>query len=182
MDSNKNIENLVTEARQRASSSPYHGCATAVLTAVVDVLGLDYGDEVFRAMIGLAGGTGHLARGTCGALVGAAAAIGLSYNKGRQEVIEILKNPEELHPLDPHVPKFFQEIFEKTAAVARRMREKYGSILCGDIQFNLYGKTLDLLDPKKHWELVESFSSFSVNCFTIEGDVAGWTVETILKG
>ena len=178
----KEIEQLVSETRQKASSSPYHGCATAVFTATVDALGLQYGDEAFKAMIGLAGGTGHLAKGTCGALAGAAAAISLSYNKSRGEVERMVNDQKELHPDDPHIPKFFQEIFEKTAEVARKVEEKYGSILCGSIQFKLYGKTLDILDPKKHWELCESFDLHQVNCFTVEGDVAAWTVETMLKG
>ena len=133
-------------------------------------------------MIGLAGGTGHLAKGTCGALAGAAAAISLSYNKGREEVEKIVNDPNEAHPEDPRIPKFYQEIFDKTADVAKKMQERYGGILCCDIQFKLYGKTLDILDPKRHWELCEEISSHPVNCLTVEGDVAGWTVETLLKG
>ena len=145
-------------------------------------MGLEHGDEVFRAMIGLAGGTGHLAKGTCGALAGAAAAISLSYNKGREEVERIVNDPKEFHPEDPRIPRFFQEIYDKTAEVARKMEEEYGGILCREIQFKLYGKTLDILDPKRHWELCESFSSHQVNCRTVEGEVAGWAVEAMLKG
>jgi hypothetical protein len=79
--------------------------ATAVFTAIVDVLGLN-GDEAFKAMIGLAGGTGHLTKGTCGALAGAAAAISLSYNKSREEVERIAGDPKELHPVDQRIPEF----------------------------------------------------------------------------
>lgn len=182
MNLDRSIEDLVNEARERASKNLYHGCATSTFAAIVDTLGLKYGDECFRAMIGLAGGTGHLTKGTCGALAGAAAAISLSYNKSREEVEAMLENPAELHPLDPRIPRFFQEIFEKTAEVAKKVREEYGSILCSDIQFSLYGQTLDLLDPKKHWEFGELLESRTVNCRTIEGDIAGWAVEAIMRG
>jgi len=165
------------EARRRASESPYHGCATAVFAAVVDTLGLRYGDEAFRAMIGFAGGVGHLVRGTCGALSGAAAAISLSYNKSREEVISALQDP---HPVDQHLPEFFQEIFEKIAYVAGKMHEKYGSTLCCEIQFELYGKVLDFLDPAKHWQFSQYHKSYPINCYTVEGDVANWTVEAII--
>lgn len=47
------LESLCHEARKRASESPYHGCATAVFTTVVDTLHVKYGDETFRAMIGI---------------------------------------------------------------------------------------------------------------------------------
>ena len=173
---------MVEEAREKAKSSPYHGCATAVFTAVADVLGLKHGDEVFKAMIGLAGGTGHFTKGTCGCLTGATAAISLSYDLDRQEVLRLVNDPKELHPEDPRMPKVFQEIFDKTAEVARRIEEKYGGILCSDVQFKIYGKTLDILDPKKHWEFCQAFRSFPVCCFDVEADVAGWAVETILKG
>jgi C_GCAxxG_C_C family probable redox protein len=181
MDRDKGIEELVREARQKASSSPYRGCATAVFTALVDVLKIEHGDAAFKAMIGFAGGTGHLAKGTCGALAGAAAAISLSYNKSREDVLSVLNDPKALHAEDPHIPIFFQEIFEKTASVAEKMEEKYGSILCSNIQLKIFGKALDLLDPKRHWELCQSFSSHPTNCFTVEGDVAGWAVEAILN-
>lgn len=178
----RNLESLVSEARKRASGSPYHGCATAVFTALVDVLGLNNGDEAFKAMIGLAGGTGHLTKGTCGALAGAAAAISLSYNKSREETLRMIEDPKELHPAHQHMPKFFQEIFDKIAKVAKKMYEKYGGINCDEIQFNIFGKTLNLLLPEKHREFSESLQYHSVNCYTLEADVAGWAVEVILGG
>ena len=176
----RNLEDLVCEARRRAGSSPYHGCATAVFTALVDTLGLNGGDEVFKAMIGLAGGTGHLTRGTCGALAGAASAISLSYNKGREETVRLMEDPKNLHPADQHMLKFFQEMFDKIAEVAKKMYEKYGSVNCDEIQFNMFGKTLNLLLPEKHREFLESLQYHSVNCYTLEADVAGWAVEVIL--
>lgn len=177
----KRLEELVSEVRKRASNSPYRGCAPAVFTAIIDVLGLAYGDEAFRAIIGLSGGTGHLTKGTCGALSGAVAAISLSYNKSREETERIIEDAKELHPADPYIPKFYQEMFDKTAKIAKRMYAKYGGITCIEIQFNLYGKGLNLLIPEKHWEFVQSFESQVVNCFTVAEDVAGWTVEVLLE-
>ena len=176
----ENIENLISEARERGSKSQYHGCATATFTAIVDTLGLKYGDECFKAMIGLAGGTGHFTKGTCGALAGAAAAISLAYSKSREEVAGILEDRRGLHPLNNHIPEFFQEIFDKIAWVAERVKERYGGILCSEVQFNVYGKTYNLLDPKEHWDFVKMNKLRPVNCQTIEGEIAGWTVEVIL--
>jgi C_GCAxxG_C_C family probable redox protein len=178
------IESLVKQARERANKnpSPYHGCATTVFTAVVDTLGIKYGDEVFRAMIGFSGGTGHLVKGTCGALSGATAAISLSYGKGREETRKILDDPKEMQSLDPYIPKFYQEIFQKISKVAKKMTKKYGSILCSDIQFKLYGKTVDFQDPEKHWEYLQYVDSSPLSCVTLNGDIAAWTVEAISEG
>ena len=139
-------------------------------------------DEAFKAMIGLAGGTGHLTKGTCGALAGAVAAISLSYNLEREEVRRLVNDSGALHPDDPKIPIVFQNIYDISAEVARKMEKKYGGILCSEIQFNLYGKTLDISDPKRHWELCDSFPSYPLNCWTVEGDLAQWTVEILLKG
>jgi len=52
---------------------------------------LGYGDdlvvqEIGEASIGLTGGTGCMAIGTCGALVGAAMAVSFSFGFGRKDI------------------------------------------------------------------------------------------------
>jgi len=152
-----------------------------VFAAVAAVTGLRHGDEVFKAMIGLAGGTGHLTKGTCGCLAGAAAAISLAYNLDKGKVLKMLNDPKKLHPKDPRIPTVFQDIFDKVANVARKVEDKYGGITCADVQFKVYGRTINLLDPRLHREFCEAFSSYPVSCFDVEADVAGWAVEEILK-
>lgn len=178
---NKSIEELISKAKQRALESPYHGCATSTFTALAEVLEMESRDEVFKCMIGLAGGVGHLTKGTCGALIGAAAAISLNYNKSKRDVIEAIGTPNALHPQDPYIPLFFQDIFEAIALVANKLQEKYGGTLCNEIQRSLYGKAFDLLNPKKHVKFVEFMQSYPVNCYTVESDIVGWTMGILLN-
>ena len=57
------------------------GCGQSALAAVLEAVGRP-NEEVFRAASGLADGLGLSTKGTCGALLGAAMAIGLFFGRG----------------------------------------------------------------------------------------------------
>ena len=64
-------------------------CAPTTFAAIMDTLG--YADDqlardIWKATVGLTGGTGNMAIGTCGAMAGAAAAISFSFGFTREDV------------------------------------------------------------------------------------------------
>jgi hypothetical protein len=145
-------------------------CAPGVFAAVMDTLGYDKDPavmEVFKATVGLIGGTGNMAIGTCGAMAGAAMAISYSFGftkasfKTREDMAKIMKAASVV------------------AEVGKQMQEKYGHIQCQEVQFHLWGKSYRFTNPEAMQESMEVLSS-DPRCNDVSGDVARWTVEKIL--
>ena len=167
-------ETLLAEAARRGAeyTATCGSCAMAVFSAVMEMLG--YGDdpgarEVSKATVGLTGGTGCMAIGTCGALAGAAMAIGYSFGFTRGDL-----------------EGDFTRMLAVNAAVAelgKRLQQTYGHIQCQEIQFNLWGKSYRFTNPNALAEFV-AFSrdeKSGFRCNRLSGEVSSWTAEWILK-
>jgi len=158
---------VLDEAYRRGSDYlMQYACAPGVFAAVMDTLG--YGDdpvvnEVWKATLGLIGGTGNMAIGTCGAMAGAAMAISYSFGLTKEEAIE----------------KMF-EINNVVAEVGKKMQEKYGHIQCQEVQFDLWGKSYRFTNPEAMQDFM-NLSQSSPKCKEVNGDLVRWTVEKILE-
>ncbi|MGD8545224.1 MAG: C-GCAxxG-C-C family protein [Candidatus Bathyarchaeota archaeon] len=144
-------------------------CAPGVFAAVMETLGYENDpvvNEVWKATIGLAGGTGNLAIGTCGAMAGAAMAIGYSFGFSKEDVE---KDPEKMLKVNNVV-----------AELGKKMQEKYGHIQCQEVQFHNWGKSYRFTNPEALKEFA-SKSELRTACQEITGDLAKWTVKKILK-
>ena len=142
-----------------------YACAPGVFAAVMDTLG--YEDDpvvnnVWKATLGLIGGTGNMAIGTCGAMAGAAMAISYSFGLTKENLEDLM------------------EVNGVVAEVGKKMQEKYGHIQCQEVQFHNWGKSYRLNNP----EIMEEFISLSrahPACQEVTGDLARWTVKKILE-
>jgi hypothetical protein len=125
-------------------------------------------NEVFKATVGLIGGTGNMAIGTCGAMAGAAMAISYSFGLTKEELEDREKMSRVMHAAGV------------VAEVGEKMQEKYGHIQCQEVQFHLWGKSYRFTNPEAMQESIELLSS-DPRCKEVNGDVARWTVEKILE-
>jgi hypothetical protein len=123
-------------------------------------------DNVWKATIGLVGGTGNMAIGTCGAMAGAAIAISYSFGFTKED---FLQHPEKMLKVNGAV-----------AEVGERMQKKYGHIQCEEVQFHNWGKSFRFSNPKAQQEFVNQRELWAA-CQEVTGDLARWTVETILE-
>ena len=142
-----------------------YACAPGVFAAVMDTLGYEDDpvvNEVWKASVGFIGGTGNMAIGTCGAMAGAAMAIGYSFGLKKENLEEMFK------------------VNEIIAEVGRKMQEKYGHIQCQEVQFHLMGKSYRLTNPEAMQEFM-NISSEDPACKELNGDLARWTVKKILE-
>ena len=165
---------LATDAACRGESytAVCRACAPAVFTAIMETLG--HGDdpvtrEVCKASIGLTGGTGLMATGTCGAVAGAAMAISYSFGL---TFADIEKDMMKMLSVNLAV-----------AELCRRVEESYGHIQCQEIQFSHWGKSFRFSNPDTLAEFVaflEDEKSGS-KCNKLSGVVSGWGVECIMK-
>ena len=145
------------------------GCAPGVFAAVMETLG--YKDDpvvndIWTATVGLVGGTGNMAIGTCGAMAGAAMAISYSFGFTKED---LLQGPEKM-----------MNVASVVADVGKKMQEKYGHIQCQEVQFHLMGKSYRFTNPKAMQEFMKLSLSSPV-CQELNGDLARWTVEKILE-
>ena len=164
-------DELLDEAYQRGKDYLMkYACAPGTFAAVMDTLGYEGDPEVeavWKAAVGLVGGTGNMAIGTCGAMAGAAMAISQSIDMSRAR-------PEDMEKM--------MAVGAAVADVGKKVMEKYGSITCQDIQFSLMGMSYKLSDPRGLEEFMKrSMASGESECTELNGDIARWTAEKILE-
>ena len=145
-----------------------YACAPGVFAAVMDTLGYEDDpvvNDVWKATVGLIGGTGNMAIGTCGAMAGAAMAISYSFGLTKEEddLVKMLN------------------VTDVVAEVGKKMQEKYGHIQCQEVQFHNWGKSYRFTNPEVMQEFVSLSSSSSTACQEVTGDLARWTVKKILE-
>jgi C_GCAxxG_C_C family probable redox protein len=118
----------------------YHGCAQCALLAIQEVYGMR-DDLMAKASIGLAGGVGGM-RSVCGALTGAALALGMKYGR---EVSALRGPPEKAIEIE-------YAALEPVAKLAKWFEREFGSIICRDIRKAFMGTELSReISWQKEW-------------------------------
>lgn len=174
----KRIEELGRKAREMAASYSAPGCATDAFLGISEALKIEGREEVFKATLGLSGGCGQMVRGTCGAILGMAMAISLSFGIDKKINDEIRKDLETMVPFyKRRMPKWRYIMFNKILYVISRVKEKYGGTTCADIQFERHGQTFDSRDPR----IRELWHVDIQRCREVEGDIAEWGVVALLN-
>lgn len=160
---------VLDEAYRRGSDYLMrYACAPGVFAAVMDTLGYEDDpavNDVWKAAVGLVGGTGNMAIGTCGAMAGAAMAISYSFGLRKEEPEDMMK---------------MLNVTSVVAEVGKMMQEKYGHIQCQEVQFHLLGKSYRFTNPEAMQEFM-TLSSENPACKEVAGDLARWTVKKILE-
>jgi hypothetical protein len=150
----------------------WRACAPTVFAAVMDTLGYENDpavNEIWKASVGLTGGTGNMAIGTCGAMAGAAMAISYSFGFTKEELAKDLMKMLNVNGV--------------VAEVGKKMQEKYGHIQCQEVQFHHWGKSYRFTNPKAMLEFASMTDDKKSNpqCLEVTGDLTRWAVEKILE-
>jgi C_GCAxxG_C_C family probable redox protein len=143
-------------------------CAPGVFAAVMETLGYEDDpvvNDVWKATVGLAGGTGNMAIGTCGAMAGAAMAISYSFGFAKED----FENPEKM-----------LKVMGMVAEVGKKMQEKYGHIQCQEVQFHHRGKSYRFTNSKAMQEFASAHALWTA-CQEVTGDLARWAVKKFLE-
>jgi C_GCAxxG_C_C family probable redox protein len=148
------------------------GCAPGVFAAVMETLGYEDDsavNDVWKATLGLIGGTGNMAIGTCGAMAGAAMAISYSFGFTKEDLKDQVK---------------MLNVASAVAEVGKKMQEKYGHIQCQEVQFHHWGKSYRMTNSEAMQEFMSLSSTnpeIMAACQEVAGDLARWTVKKILE-
>jgi len=143
----------------------YGYCSQAVLSAIQDIFG-GIDDEVIQASHSLAGGGSLDGDGTCGGYSGAMMAISAFFGRKRDQFGE------------GDVADWME-----SSKLSRKVREEfideYGSIICNDIQKEVFGKSYNLWDPQE-FEAFEEAGGHDDKCPSVTGNAAKWTAKVLL--
>jgi len=142
----------------------YRGCTQSVLAAIQDVFGLR-DDQVFKSGSGLAGGVGLSTLGTCGALTGGAMGISQIFGRERKEFAD----PERKRMV----------AYRLCDRLTKKFIERYGSVICSEIQKRHLGKSYDLWD-REDYEDFDQVAYRQLKCPELVGLAAVWATEIIL--
>jgi C_GCAxxG_C_C family probable redox protein len=128
------------EQISRIYMDKYHGCAQCVHMAIQEVSGLK--DEgTIKAISGFSGGIGGI-QSVCGALTGAALALGLKYGRD----VNTLQGPPEASM------KKQGEAIEQVARLAKWFEREFGNIECGELRKSHMGTELGMGVPwQQEW-------------------------------
>ena len=109
------------------------GCGQSALAAILEAVGRP-NEEVFRAASGLADGLGLSTKGTCGALLGSAMAIGLFFGRGYDKFDD---------------PMAAMDSYDLVLEVVEEFEKQVGALKCGDIQTSFFGRSFNLRRPEE---------------------------------
>lgn len=156
----KNEEETVREVRELGEKyyDMYGGCAQATFAAVAEALDLKYRNDNLDALIGLSGGVGALGIGSCGAVIGAAAAISLSFGVSVEEI----GSNKDLK----------WDIYNAVKKLGDKFTNKYNGLSCREVQIDLYGTSFDLRNDKARKKFKEM-----KECEKVVADAAVWGTE-----
>ena len=144
----------------------YGFCSQAVVGALQDYFeGID--DQVFKAVHPLAGGGALCCDGSCGALMGAAAAVGCFFGRSRNEFAQ--KSSDG---------------WTKSSLIAKKIREEFieefDSVICGDIQTKKMGRDFDLWD-NDDFKKFEEAGAHTEHCPDVTGKTAAIAARILLE-
>ncbi len=162
----KNKDRIINKAfcLGKEYESRYRSCAQCTVGALEDAFNLKSG-ELFKASTALAGGGGLTIVSGCGGFAGGSLFIGKILGRNKKDF-----NTSSSKSGVYGVVKNLYDRFIKT----------YGTVICKDIQKNIFGKSFNLLDYKEKEEFHKVCGSKD-KCPLVVGRASRWTAELILK-
>ncbi len=129
----KSIEETCRQVYKMAENNERSntGCAQSAMAAILDVINRP-NDDLFRAVSGLADGLGLSTKGTCGALVAGALAIGLVFGRKREDFSD---------------PLAAMDSYDLVLDLVDQFEKKIGALRCQDIQTAHAGRSFNLRNP-----------------------------------
>jgi C_GCAxxG_C_C family probable redox protein len=142
----------------------YHGCAQCVVGAVYEVFPEMRNVDIFRAASGLAAGTGLTTIGQCGALTGAVMVLSQLYGRQLDQID------------DPEKKRFVA--YRLAEKMVHRFLKEYGTLICGEIQKKIMGRSFYLFDPEQ-WDAFEKAGGHNEKCPSVVGNATRWAIEVM---
>ena len=139
----------------------FRGCGQCFIAAVYDALDLQY-DALFKSLSGLAGGVGMVNDGNCGAYIGGALVLSSLVGRERDDFKD-------------EIGKRF-EAYRLARKLRDRFIEKYGTVTCGNIHQNIFGREFNLLDVEQ-MAAIDEMGGHTDKCPEVVGQAEASMIE-----
>ncbi len=144
-----------------------HVCGQCTIKALLDVYNINNND-FFKGLSGFAAGGAMEGDGICGAYLAGIFFLGLKLGRN---ICDIGKDPN-----DPRGSKKNRILNPLIRKLHKRFMDKYGSIICHQIQRKIYGRPFYIVDQQE-LEKFEKAGGHDWGCTSVCGYGAKWTVE-----
>jgi len=148
-----------------------HSCSQSAVAALHTLFEMD--DLAVKLASSLSGGSAGQYLGTCGALAGGIIALDYYFGRPVTQMSAEEAIPANLEALKPasKYPKL----------LADKFINKYGTIICPQLQRRFFGRTFYNTDPDESRKNLEAQEQCAPNnCYGAVGDVARWVTEILL--
>ena len=147
-------------------------CSQCTVAALHEILGFE--SVIVKIASSSCGGHAGFSVGTCGAVVGGT--IVLDYYLGRPA--DLLSATREI----PGSQNALTRAMEASGAFCKRFNDRYGSILCPQVQKKLFGRAFNLQDPSD-WNafLAAGGHADPTKCMSVVGHAARLVLEMLLE-
>jgi C_GCAxxG_C_C family probable redox protein len=140
------------------------GCCQCTIAAIQDALQIR-DDAVFKAGSGLTAGGGVSCEGSCGGYTGGVMVMSSIFGRRRETWADDKHAKDCAHTM--------------AKALMDRFNKEYGSNVCQEIHFRIFGRVFNLRDPKER-QTFESLGAHIDRCTTVVGKAAAWATDLIL--
>jgi C_GCAxxG_C_C family probable redox protein len=155
------------------SFEKYSGsCSQCTVAALQEILGFE--DIIVKIATSSCGGQAGLSTGACGGVIGGT--IVLDYFLGRPaNMVSAIRNI-------PQGMEEFSRAMEAAQSLCNMFIQKYGSILCPQVQAKIFGRSFNHQDPADWQAFLDAGAHTDpTKCMSVVGDSARWTLETLIK-
>lgn len=181
-----NVEGRLSELAERAYQAgfeyeqKYAGCAQCCFAALQAVLErrAPEADAAFRALSSMAGGVAGMGDGACGAYLGAVAFIGYVAGRTRDHIADPGVEQVSDEERSERYARLCGPSDRLAMALYRRIVDKYGTVVCHQIQRKLFGRPFFNKDAQEYEKFIAA-GAYEHACPSVVGDMARWTVETL---
>ena len=142
----------------------YGGCGQCTMIAVLETLGIE-NPSLVKAATALAGGCGRMCDGVCGGYAGGSLVMSSIIGR-RQEAMD--------GDFDDKI-----KAHDMTVKLRQLFINEYGSIICGDIHKDIYGRNFNMWNQIE-LEQFDEDGAHSDKCTSVVGKAARETVRIIL--
>ncbi|MFC1494079.1 C-GCAxxG-C-C family protein [Thermodesulfobacteriota bacterium] len=146
-------------------------CSQCTAAALHEIL--DFEPVIVKIASSSCGGHAGCSTGTCGAVVGGT--IVLDYYLGRPaDLLSATSENQEGHDA-------LKSAMEVSGVFCKKFQDRYGSIICPDVQEKLFGRSFNLQDPSDWNAFIDAGGhTDSSKCMSVVGHAARWVLEVLI--
>ena len=147
-------------------------CSQSTVASLHELLDMD--DVIVKVATSSCAGQAARIVGTCGALVGGTMVLDYFFGRSVENMSHKERKEANLDPL--------ADALGVANVLCDRYVREYGTIICPQIQIQLYGRHYYLLDPEEmeKFNAAGGHSDLEKSCCVIVGNAARWVMEILL--